>query len=117
MNEIPKTNGGEARVSDLGLELPGERDLRSVLRGALGEPEAMPDLTKGVQQKIRARSGGKFFADGWSTVKHPPINTYLVTSLMMLFVLGVIYALLAPLSGAPEPARAPKPVQVLPGAR
>lgn len=117
MNDSSKTNG-EPRVSDVGLELPGDRDLRSVLRGALAEPEEeFPDLTKGVQQKIRTRSGGKFFADGWSTVKHPPLNTYLVTSLMMLFVLGIIYALLAPLSGAPAPARAPKPVQVVPTPR
>lgn len=105
----PPTNGAEAE-----LDAPSERAVRDLLRDALGTPEQVPDLTRGVQQKIREQSGGKFYADGWSTMKHPPLNTYLVTSLMMLFVLLVIYALLAPLSGAPVSAPPPKPIQVLP---
>jgi hypothetical protein len=103
-------------------ELPAEAEqegteqaVRAMLRGARddGEEQAAPDLVRGVQQKIRVRSGGKFYADGWSTVKHPPLATYLITSLLMLFVLVVIYALLAPLSGPPELARPPKPIQVM----
>jgi hypothetical protein len=63
---------------------------------------------------VRARSGGKFYADGWSTSRHPPINTYLITSLMMLAVLGIVYALLAPLSGEPVKIDAtPQPVQII----
>ena len=92
----------------------GDRELRELLREALGSRESAPDLTRGVQRKIRARSGGKFYADGWSTAKHPPRSTYLITSLLMLFVLGLIYALLAPLSGAPERVPPPAPVQVVP---
>lgn len=88
--------------------------VRELLREALFETKDVPDLTQGVQRKIRLRSGGKFYADGWSTAKNPPVNTYLVTSLMMLLVLCVIYALLAPLSGVPAPAPEPKPVNVLP---
>ena len=76
--------------------------LRSALRGALrGEGEA-PDVLAGFQKKLRERSDGKFYADGWSTARHPPVNTYLVTSVLMLLALGVIYALLAPLSGSPS---------------
>lgn len=96
------------------LDVSGD-SVRRLLRGARLEPNEIPDLTRGVQRKIRVRSGGKFYADGWSTVRHPPLNTYLITSLMMLFAACVIYALLVPLSGAPEPAPEPKPVQVLPG--
>jgi hypothetical protein len=87
--------------------------LRSALKGTVTE-QAPPDVLAGFQKKLRERSGGKFYEDGWSTSRHPPINTYLITSLMMLAVLGVIYALLAPLSGEPVPVEnTPQPVQII----
>lgn len=88
-------------------------DLLSALKGSrIDEPP--PDVLAGFQKKLRERSGGKFYEDGWSTSRHPPINTYLITSLMMLAVLGIIYALLAPLSGEPVPVEnEPQPVQVV----
>jgi hypothetical protein len=87
-------------------------ELRSALKG--GAAEAPPDVLAGFQKKLRERSGGKFYEDGWSTSRHPPINTYLITSLMMLAILGVIYALLAPLSGEPTPVEnTPQPVQII----
>jgi hypothetical protein len=91
-------------MSEAPDEIPSGTDdrLRSALRGALrGDGEA-PDLLAGFQKKVRERSDGKFYADGWSTSRHPPVNTYLVTGILMLLALGVIYALLAPLSGAPS---------------
>ncbi len=88
-------------------------DLRSALKGG-PEEEAPPDVLAGFQRKLRERSRGKFYADGWSTSRHPPINTYLITSLLMLAVMGVIYALLAPLSGEPAPVEnTPQPVQII----
>jgi len=88
-------------------------DLRSALKGGAVE-EAPPDVLAGVQKKLRERSGGKFYEDGWSTSRHPPINTYLITSLMMLAILGLIYVLLAPLSGEPLPVEnTPQPVQII----
>ena len=88
-------------------------DLRSALKGG-AEDVAPPDVLAGFQKKLRERSGGKFYEDGWSTSRHPPINTYLITSLMMLAILGVIYALLAPLSGEPVPVQnTPQPVQII----
>ena len=94
-------------------EMEDER-LRSIVRGALrGEGEA-PDVLAGFQKKMRERSGGKFYAEGWSTARHAPINTYFVTSLLMLLALGVIYALLSPLSGRPERVQnRPAPVNVV----
>ena len=87
--------------------------MRSALKGDAGE-DAPPDVLAGFQKKLRERSGGKFYEDGWSTSRHPPINTYLITSLMMLAVLAVIYALLAPLSGEPVPVdNTPQPVQLI----
>ena len=89
--------------------------LRSMLRGALREEAPPPNVLAGVQKRIRERSKGKFYADGWSTAKHPPLNTYLVTSLMMLAILGISYALLSPLVGSPVPVRnQPVPVQLIP---
>jgi hypothetical protein len=115
---MSNTTDGDGRPSsppERELDSKSEQAVRELLRGALPDDEdGAPDLTRGVQQKLRVRSGGKFYADGWSTVKHPPLATYLITSLMMLFVLAVIYALLAPLAGAPEPAKPAKPIQVVP---
>jgi len=89
-------------------------DLRSALKGGAQAEEAPPDVLAGFQRKLRERSRGKFYADGWSTSRHPPINTYLITGLLMLAVLGVIYALLAPLSGEPVPVEnTPQPVQII----
>ena len=88
-------------------------DLRSALKGGAGEQP--PDVLAGFQKKLRERSGGKFYEDGWSTIRHAPINTYLITSLLMLAVLGIIYAFLAPLSGEPVPVEnTPQPVQIIP---
>ena len=74
----------------------------------MGQDEpAVPDMLSGVQRKIRARSGGKFFADGWSTTRQPPISTFLVTSLFMLAILVLVYLVLSPLAGAPVEGTAP----------
>jgi hypothetical protein len=100
----------------LDSEGPGEPEdsLRSMLKGALREDVPAPNVLAGVQRKIRERSRGKFYADGWSTAKSP-LNTYLITSLLMLAVLGISYALLSPLAGSPEPVRnQPAPVQLIP---
>jgi len=92
-----------------------EESVRSMLRGALREEEPPPNVLAGVQKRIRERSRGKFYADGWSTAKHPPLNTYLVTSLLMLAVLAISYMLLSPLVGSPEPVRnQPAPIQIIP---
>jgi len=102
---------------DLESEGSAEPDdtLRSLLRGALREEGPAPDVLAGVQKKIRERSNGKFYADGWSTAKHPPLNTYLVTSLLMLAILAISYALLSPLVGNPRPVKnSPEPVQIIP---
>ena len=49
----------------------------------------------GVQKKLRQRSKGKFYADGWSTGSSPR-STYFVTSLVMLVILAAIYFALVP---------------------
>jgi len=91
-------------MSETSDDVPDVEDerLRTALRTALRGAEEPPDVLAGFQKKVRERSEGKFYADGWSTARHPPVNTYLVTGILMLLALGVIYALLAPLSGQPS---------------
>jgi len=93
MSDLPETKATEGDDDDR---------LRSLVRGALrGEGEA-PDVLTGFQKKVRERSGGKFYAEGWSTSRNPPEFTYLVTGLLMLVALVVIYLFLSLLSGKPS---------------
>jgi hypothetical protein len=92
-----RSMGGEPddeRPEDVELD---EVDVRDLLRKALDPPAAStpPDILQGVQQRIRDRSQGKFFGDGWST-SLAPRATFLVTSLLMLLVTLVVWLLLGP---------------------
>jgi hypothetical protein len=91
--------------------------LRDLMKQALAEndeEESSVDVLEGFQKKLRDRSGGKFYRDGWSTSRHPPFSTYFITSLMMLAVIAIIYAILTPLAGDPVPKSPdPKPVQLI----
>jgi hypothetical protein len=94
---------------------PGSSKMRELMRGALEAKGSAPDLLGGVQKKLRQRSRGKFYGDRWSTTNQPPIQTYLVTSLLMLAVLAIAYAVLSPLSGeAKVTPMTPAPVRVVP---
>jgi len=91
--------------------------IRDLLRGAASKAEPpQVNVLRGVQSKIRERSGGKYFADGWSTTRQPPISTFLVTSLVMLAVMVVVYLVLSPLSGDAVKVEPPPPVNVVPPA-
>lgn len=99
------------------LDESGEESVRNLIHGALGKADAPPssDVLAGVQRRIRQRSGGKYYADGWSTAKHPPVSTYLVTSALMLAIVIVAYIVMSPLRGEPAPVEMePAPVRVLP---
>ena len=93
-----------------------DQQMREMIREALDrEPSRPPDVLGGVQRKIRERSGGRFYDDGWSTTRHAPVATYMVTSAVMLAIVLAIYAILRPLSGEAQPAPAePAPVRILP---
>ena len=91
--------------------------VRNLLRGTLERADSEappPDVLRGVQRKIRQRSRGKFYADGWSTARNPPIATYLLTSLAMLLILGLVYSLFGSLAGDPAPVHnEPAPVHIV----
>lgn len=74
-----------------------EVDMRDLFRSALAPPPGAvaPDLLGGVQRKIRRRSRGKFYNDGWSTARSPR-STYLFTSVLMLALIGFVFLVLIP---------------------
>ena len=59
----PETDDDDRRRAD-------DEPCAALVKRALEPPRAprdAPDLLGGVQRRIRKRSRGKFFADGWST--------------------------------------------------
>jgi hypothetical protein len=85
---------------DPGQQTPGDdapesqvlRDLvKRSLSGEALHTEA-PDLLAGVQKRIRRRSRGKFFGDGWST-SHARISYLLVALVTLLLVALALFAL------------------------
>lgn len=100
------TDTDERRVSN-----PDAAFLRDVLDADIGQ---VPDVLDGVQRKIRQRSGGRFYADGWSTSRHAPTSVYLLTALFMLAICAATYVVLRPFAGQPaETDLTPAPVEVL----
>ncbi|MBI2897794.1 MAG: hypothetical protein HYY06_29820 [Deltaproteobacteria bacterium] len=73
-----------------------EDDSGSFVRGMVSdqEPAAPPDFLRGVQTKIRRRSRGKFFRNGWTT--SPSATTVQIVSLAMLLALILIWILGGP---------------------
>jgi hypothetical protein len=110
-----------ARVEpDAPSEALTDERLRTLVRTALATNEGEPrvDVLRGFQKKIRERSEGRFYDEGWSTAAHPPVYTYFFTAVLMLVVLFVVYALLVPTAGEPVPVQnEPAPVQIIPPTR
>lgn len=80
-----------------------EVDVRELLRGALQTPEEpRRDLLRGVQSRLRTRSQGKFYADGWSTSRAPR-SLYLTTSILMLALIAFVFLVLIPWGGGALP--------------
>ncbi len=71
--------------------------MREILRSALAPQKGAgpPELLRGVQRRIRQRSRGKFYGDGWSTAKSPRFN-YLLTASVMLLPIVLVYLVLRP---------------------
>jgi hypothetical protein len=93
-----------AGLDEEGASVLDEVDVRELLRSALAPPKGAvaPELLQGVQRRIRTRSRGKFYGDGWSTAKSPR-STYLVTSLLMLVLIGFVFFVLVPWGGGALP--------------
>jgi hypothetical protein len=78
-----------------------ERDdeaVRGLLKRALATDvvaKDAPDLLQGVQRRIRRRSRGKFFADGWSTGQAK--IGYVLVALVTLVLVALAYFALGPM--------------------
>ncbi len=78
--------------------LPPDADLdadpmRALLKGAAKQaPPPEASLLPSVQKKLRDRSRGKFYGDGWSTAQQT--TSYVLVAMLMLLVLGVAYYVL-----------------------
>jgi hypothetical protein len=73
--------------------------MRALLKRSLAAPTSEPDapkqdLMRGVQRKLRQRSKGKFYADGWSTTQSKV--SYALVAIIMLVLLAVVYFVLGP---------------------
>ena len=70
--------------------------IQSLLRKSMVErgPVVVPDLVTGVQKKLRKRSRGKFYADGWSTATSR--TSYVLVAVAMLVVVAIAYLVLGP---------------------
>jgi hypothetical protein len=69
--------------------------VRSILRRSKIRRNPEVDLLPGVQRRIRERSRGRFYGDGWSR-RGSATSTYVVTSLLMLVILVLVYFVLIP---------------------
>jgi hypothetical protein len=58
----------------------------------LPEPAKDAELLASVQKKLRQRSKGKFYGDGWSTT-HSRINYALIAMVMLVTIVAVYLAL------------------------
>ena len=72
-----------------------QESVRSILRRAKIRRAPEVDLLPGVQRRIRERSRGRFYGDGWSQ-RGSATSTYVVTSLLMLVILVIVYFVLVP---------------------
>lgn len=95
--EEEKKNEGQGESEGEGDAPLDEVEMRDMLRRALRPPagSVAPELLGGVQKKLRTRSKGKFYGDGWSTARSPR-STYLVTSVIMLVLIGFVFLILLP---------------------
>lgn len=79
-------------------------ELKRLMRQALDHDQGVSvDVLGGVQKRLRERSGGKFYKDGWSTSRHPPFATYFITALLMLATVVLVYAMIVPVVPDPVP--------------
>jgi hypothetical protein len=89
----------EAEDADDAAGDAGEADataMRALLKRSLArDGENAPDLLAGVQRRIRARSRGKFFNDGWSTTQARA--NYALIGVLTLLLAVLAYYMLSPM--------------------
>jgi hypothetical protein len=88
----------EPENRDDGPEPSDEDPMRALLKrsidGAIDGGASEPDILGAVQKKIRRRSRGKFYGDGWSTTQTK--ISYALIAVVMLVLVGIAYFALGP---------------------
>jgi hypothetical protein len=75
---------------------PEDLKVRALVKRALAAaPEPPPNLLAGVQRRIRRRSRGRFFADGWSTTQAR--TSYALVGILTLLLVFLAYLVLGPI--------------------
>ncbi len=94
--EAPPSSPPEENFAEGDVPRLGDDTLKRLLKKSLAAPleTPPPDLVSGVQRKLRKRSRGKFYADGWSTTSSK-VSYALVAVAMLLFV-AIAYLVLGP---------------------
>jgi hypothetical protein len=101
MNREHEPNG--APPPDHESDAPSDADdsqpaMRALLKRSLSVDEQPPSegaVLRGVQRRIRVRSRGKFYADGWST-STSRIH-YALVAAVMLVLIAIAYFALGPM--------------------
>jgi hypothetical protein len=79
------------------------RAIASLVKRSLGDASPAKNegaVLRGVQRKLRQRSRGKFYGDGWSTTNAR--MSYVLVAIVMLVVMGIAYFALGPVGIAPR---------------
>jgi len=69
--------------------------MRALLKRSLEEHAPEQPVLREVQRKIRQRSKGKFYGDGWSTTNQRV--SYALVAVMMLLVVAIAYFAMGPM--------------------
>jgi len=98
MSDPREPNGGHGdQGNPAGLDDGEAQAMRDLLKRSLSSEAAQesPPLLPGVQRRLRRRSRGKFFADGWSTTQARA--SHVLVALITLLVVVLAYYALGPL--------------------
>lgn len=96
----PRSQSDEELSAEELAQLEDAPALSALLKRSLvktdddAEPQRDTELLASVQRKLRQRSKGKFYGDGWSTTQSR-IN-YTLIALMMLVTIVAVYLALGP---------------------
>lgn len=100
------------RDSDIEDEPQSEREsdpLGGLLKSALRDP---PDPGRSflpkIQERIRARTRGRFYRDRWSALRDP-VSLILMAALLILILAAAVFLVLQPLVSAPKEIELPTP--------
>lgn len=100
MSEEPKHPSEDAPAvpPEEAFEQEDDPAFAALLKRSLGTEPVLPggerELLRNVQRKLRERSRGKFYGDGWSTT-HSRLN-YALIALVMLAMIVTVYLALGP---------------------